>query len=408
MNTWDFFNILLNLDDNWTVDSVETGPDQAIVIHVRFTAKQAKEPDTNKGAKIYDLAPARRWRHLDTLQYKTYIQARLPRVKTTSGNIITTIPPWANKSDRHTHLFEQFIIALLLATKNQTHTAKLARCGFNVVNRIIHTATKRGLSRRRLDRIEYEHLSLDEKSFQKGHRYISVLSSPKGGFILDVEQDRTIKASKRLFNKTLNKQQQKAVKTISIDMWQAYMTSAQETLPHAKIVHDRFHLVKYLNASIDKVRRRECKVQSELLKNSRYALLKNETNLTDKQRLKFMHIQNANLEVSKVWQVRENFKSMFDQETTNHSATVLFEQWVSASSNLAIKEVSKVVDMFQDHTVGVVHSLTTGFNNAMAERLNGKIQILKTIGRGYRTFANFRSAILFFYGGLELAPLNSW
>ncbi|WP_368667549.1 hypothetical protein [Ancylomarina sp. 16SWW S1-10-2] len=42
----------------------------------------------------------------------------------------------------------------------------------------------------------------------------------------------------------------------------------------------------------------------------------------------------------------------------------------------------------------------------MAERLNGKIQELKLTARGYRTFSNFRSAILFFYGGLSLYPLK--
>jgi transposase len=45
-------------------------------------------------------------------------------------------------------------------------------------------------------------------------------------------------------------------------------------------------------------------------------------------------------------------------------------------------------------------------SNAMAERLNGKIQEFKTAGRGYRTFANYRSAILFFHGGLDLYPLT--
>jgi transposase len=44
----------------------------------------------------------------------------------------------------------------------------------------------------------------------------------------------------------------------------------------------------------------------------------------------------------------------------------------------------------------------------MAERLNGKIQVLKSISRGYRTFDNFRSAILFFYGGLDVCPLKKW
>jgi transposase len=46
------------------------------------------------------------------------------------------------------------------------------------------------------------------------------------------------------------------------------------------------------------------------------------------------------------------------------------------------------------------------FSNAMAERLNGKIQEIKACGRGYRRFENFRSAILFFHSGLSLYPLN--
>ena len=60
--------------------------------------------------------------------------------------------------------------------------------------------------------------------------------------------------------------------------------------------------------------------------------------------------------------------------------------------------------MFKAHLAGVVASLVMHFSNAMAERLNGKIQEIKTIGRGYRTFANFRSVILFFHGGLDLYP----
>lgn len=62
--------------------------------------------------------------------------------------------------------------------------------------------------------------------------------------------------------------------------------------------------------------------------------------------------------------------------------------------------------MFKNHLSGVINALIKRFSNAMAERLNGKIQEIKTVGRGYRTFKNFRSAILFFHGGLNLYPLN--
>ena len=58
------------------------------------------------------------------------------------------------------------------------------------------------------------------------------------------------------------------------------------------------------------------------------------------------------------------------------------------------------------HSRGVINALISNLNNAMAERLNGKIQEIKLSGRGYRKFQNFRSAILFFHGGLDLYPFK--
>tara|TARA_R110000850_G_scaffold169964_1_gene295252 strand:- start:565 stop:816 length:252 start_codon:yes stop_codon:yes gene_type:complete len=82
----------------------------------------------------------------------------------------------------------------------------------------------------------------------------------------------------------------------------------------------------------------------------------------------------------------------------------MYLKWTVDSQKRKIKEINKVVHMFNNHIKGVVNALLMNLNNAMAERLNGKIQELKTIGKGYRTFTNFRSAILFFHGGLNLYP----
>jgi|TARA_B110000046_G_C12967488_1_gene387409 transposase len=406
MFTHQFFDLLLNLDDSWQVKTVDADYNLSeIKINIRYVGNQAECPDTLEHCSIYDHAPNRTWRHLDTMQYKTYISCGLPRVKNTEGKVVTIIPPWASKHERHTKLFEHAIIDLLLATKNQTKTAALMRCGFNVINRVIHLSTKRGLSRRDLSNLVIDHLSIDEKSFKKGHKYVSVLSLPKSGYILDVEQGRTKKSVRDLLDKSLTDSQQQKVQTISLDMWKAYLSVSKEKLPNAEIVHDRFHLVKYLNEAIDKVRRREVKTNEEL-KNSRYALLKNQENLTEKQRIKFDAIRMANYQVSKAWEVKENFRGMFNQESEKTKGFLLFTKWAQVSINRQIKEVSKVVIMFKDHLSGVINALITNFTNAMAERLNGKIQELKTAGRGYRTFEKFRSVILFFYGGLNLYPLK--
>jgi len=406
MFTENFFKLLLNLEEGWEVKTVSTDITKSEVsIEIACTLRELEDKETGEMCKIYDHAPERSWRHLDTMQYQTYIRCGLPRIKTGSGKVKTFQPNWASARERHTYLFEHVVIDLLKASKNQTKTAKLMRCGFNVVNRIIHLSTKRGMERRPLAGLSFDHLSIDEKSFKKGHKYITVLSHPRSGCILDVEEDRTIESCKRLINKSLTIDQQQNVATISMDMWKAFMNTAKQMLPQAEIVHDRFHLVKYLNDAIDKVRRREVKQHQEL-ENSRYALLKNPENRTEKQRIKFEAISASNYEVSKAWQARENFKDLFCSSSTTGYA--LYIRWATDTMRKNIKEVTKVVKMFDSHINGVVNALVTTFNNAMAERLNGKIQELKTVGKGYRTFANFRSAILFFNGGLNLYPLNSW
>lgn len=390
------------MEDGWIVESVDTDFNkEEIFIQIACVLDQLEDSETVELCKVYDHAPMREWRHLDTMQYKTYIRCQLPRIITSSGKVKTVQPNWASGYERHTYLFEHAVIDLLKASKNQTKTAKLMRCGFNVVNRIMHLSVKRGMARRDYSSLTFDHLSIDEKSFRKGHHYITVLSHPASGCVLDVEEDRTKEACKKLLSNSLTTEQLNKVTAISMDMWKAFMKTAQEILPNAAIVHDRFHLVKYLNEAIDKVRRREVK-QHQDLKNSRYALLKNPENLTDRQRIHFQAIKDANYEVSKAWQVRENFKDLFSKGKL--LATLSFLQWANDATKRKIKEVDKVVEMFKNHLSGVVNALLINLTNAMAERLNGKIQELKTVGRGYRTFANFRSAILFFNGGLNLYP----
>ena len=79
-------------------------------------------------------------------------------------------------------------------------------------------------------------------------------------------------------------------------------------------------------------------------------------------------------------------------------------EWAKDAFMKGINSLSRVVLLFLEHDKGVVNALTTDLSNAGAERTNGKIQEIKTSARGYRLFKQFRSAILFFEGGLSLYP----
>lgn len=183
-------------------------------------------------------------------------------------------------------------------------------------------------------------------------------------------------------------------------MWDAYIYAAKTYFEQAKHCHDNFHLVGYLDKAVDKVRRREVKHHEEL-KHTKYIYLKDQMNLTEKQRLKFETIKGANYEVSKAWRIKENFRDIQFRQT-NDEAFKIFMLWRNDAMAAKIPEITALVEMFDRHLKGIANAIETGTNNARAERLNGAIQELKTIGRGYRNPQNFITAIMFYHGNLKL------
>jgi transposase len=269
----------------------------------------------------------------------------------------------------------------------------------------MHQGVKLGLSRRRQDELYY-HLSIDEKAFKKGHEYVSILSDEQTGNVLDVIAGRSDESVEELCQTALTQQQRTAVKTVCSDMWQPYIKGAKKYFSNALHCHDNFHIVGYLNKAVDKCRRREVK-QEEALKRTKYLFLKDKMRLTDEQYFKFEAIKNANYEVSRAWRVKENFRDITFYQTSQRAST-LYHMWRQDALRANIKEMNEVIEMFDRHENGIINAITTGANNARAERLNGSIQEIKTIGRGYRNVENFRVAILFFHGNLDMFPHKKW
>ena len=99
-------------------------------------------------------------------------------------------------------------------------------------------------------------LGLDEKSSERGHSYVSILTDVERSRVLDLVPERRLKVAKKLLG-TLSPSQCASVKAVAMDMWPAFMGATRECLPHADIVHDRFHVAKYLGKAVDAVRKQE-------------------------------------------------------------------------------------------------------------------------------------------------------
>ncbi|MDD3702026.1 MAG: transposase [Bacteroidales bacterium] len=262
------------------------------------------------------------------------------------------------------------------------------------------------MERRNYSHIPSEHIIIDEKSFRKGHQYVTVISHSRSGIILDVGQGRDRISTKLLLKKILKKAQLGSIHKVSLDMWSPYMKSVKQKAFNAEIVHDKFHLIKYLNQAIDKVRHREVQ-KNQVLKKSRYVMLENDQKLIAKQIAKHQMIKDSNFEISKAMNIQENFKSVFDYCHDEGGVIEILTCWAQDSYQKFIKEINKkVVTTFFKHAWDIVNSLISVLNITMSERLYVKIQVIKIAAIGFGKFQNYESAILFFHGWLGLYPEN--
>lgn len=320
--------------------------------------------------------------------------------------MLTADVPWSVPHSRFTLLFERFAIDLLRATQVQGKTAALLRLTSSQVHDLMARAVTRGLARRHTTEL-IAHLTLDEKSFQHGHQYLTVLGDADQGRVLDVTETRTKAATVTLLTETLSADQRDGVQSISMDMWEAFMTAAQTAVPQADIVHDRFHIAQYLNDAVDQTRRAEHKTllkqEDATLKDSKYLWLKGPERFTEKQRNRFADLRDQDLATAKVWSFKETFRAFFACPSAA-DGHLFFTQWYDAVVALGNKPLTKVADLLKNHLSGLLAYLRHRTTNAIAEGMNSAIQHIKACAHGFRRFASYRIAILFFLGKLELYP----
>ena len=170
-------------------------------------------------------------------------------------------------------------------------------------------------------------------------------------------------------------------------------------------MHDKFHVVKYLNKGIDETRKKEVKSEP-LLKKAKYIMLKNSSKLTDKQKVRFMEINQANLLTSRAWKMKQNFMEIFENKTPEE-ASLFFDRWYENVVKSNIKPMKKVAKTLKRYKTGIINIVKYQITNGKAERFNGSIQKLNNIAHGFRNFNNLRLAILFFYGNLDLLSHKS-
>ncbi len=406
MELEEHYGQLLGVETPWDISSIDLKiQDHRVDIVIEYTDDQGPCPECGTICPKHDDRKKRTWRHLDTMQFSTYLHCEVPRVRCDMHGVKTVTIPWAAKNSRFTLLFEAFAIRVLTAARSVEEARKLLGLNWHQVETIKDRAVQRGLARRKKNTIRY--LGIDEKQFRSGHRYISNLYDLEGGRVLEVVEERTEQACHTLIEQALTHKQQARVTAVALDMWKAYANAVTEKLPQAAIVHDKFHISQHLNKAVDKVRRQENKELVDQgdgrLKGSKFSWLANEENVNEKFVAHFNTLKHSDLKVARAWALKELFRDFWSY-TYAGCAERHFKQWYSWAIRSRLEPIKEKARMIKSHLPNILTYFKHPISNAVAEGLNSKIQTVKANARGYRSFSGFRNSILFYCGDLDMAP----
>lgn len=395
---------ILGIESPWQVVAVDVAMADGEV-RVRVEAKAGTPhccPQCGKRCPGYDRR-WRRWRHLDTCQLKTILEAEVPRVTCAEHGVVQVKVPWAEPGSGFTALFEALVIDWL---KEATVAAVSRRLGvsWNAIDGIMQRAVTRGLARRK--RTPARHIGVDETSFRKGHDYVTVVSD--GATVLHVAEERR-QASLGEYYASLSEAERAAIESVSMDMWPNFIHATREALPEAdrKIAFDKFHVASYLGDAVDKVRRAEHKLlraqgRADLAR-SRFLWLRNPENMTREQWRAFEALRDSALKTARAWALKESAMGLWHYVSRTW-AEKGWNRWLAWAVRSRLEPVKKVARTIKAHLWGILNAIVLDAHNGGAESINSRIKAVKVRSRGFRNKQRFRNAIYFHLGNLDLYP----
>jgi transposase len=408
-DTAELYRYVLGLEDPWRVEKVQLDVrgEKVDVWAVHKGGVLWPCPECGTQLAVYDHAPERVWRHLDTCQFKTFLHARIPRVACPDHGVKQAQVSWAAAHSRFTALFERLAIAVLKET-NIEGAAKILRLSWNEAWNIMARAVSRGRQRKR--RSVVKKMGVDEKSLGKGHNYLTLVYDLDRVKVENIEDDRRKESLDAYFSRLTPRQKAK-IEAIATDIWDPYLASIREHVPQSeeKLVFDRYHLMTHMIKAVDTVRKGEHRKLKEegkdVLTGTKYLWLYSQENLPVARQEEFSALRKKRLRTARAWALKESLRDLW----TYHSpawAKKHFEGWYSWAIRSRLKPVKAVAKMFRKYLKNIVTFFKHRITNAVSEALNSTIQTIKKMACGFRNRNHFKIAIYFHCGGLNLLPVT--
>ena len=293
--------------------------------------------------------------------------------------------PWLAKYARVTGRFARSV-ARLCKVLPIKHVAAFYGLGWDTVKAIDKAWLEATLGEPDLTKLEL--LAMDEFAIKRGHRYATIFVEPNRKEVLWVCRGRSREEIRPFFEK-LGAEGCQRIEAVAMDMNAAYEAEVKAQCPQADIVYDFFHVVaKYGREVIDKVRTSEVKRQTnrrerQVIKGSRWLLLRNSVNLKRKDRVRLRELLAANRRLATVYMLKDDLKSLWDYRYPRY-AMDFFREWYARAIRSRIEPLKQFARQLRDKIDGILSHCKYPLHTSLLEGMNNKIKVIKRMAYGYR------------------------
>lgn len=318
---------------------------------------------------------------------------------TCSNNLRVEYMPFRAK---HHHLTKRFVdqIEQVLCSKMFTvaDVARLFQVDYGTVYKIDHDVLLRLWQQCEIP--NPINISVDEKSYKKGHNYVTIVTDVDLGKVIWVSEGNR-KDSLDIFFQVIGEERCKQIQTVSKDLHKPYALSCQDYIPHAIEVADPFHVVKKLNECMDECRK-ELAVESKIKPTKRKKIFRLNWVLRYKQEnMKGSHMESLE-ELAKLneplylaYLHKEAFYEFFLFKPSEvDEANNFLISWITEAFKSKLKGLQEFAEYISRNTGILLNIIKTQRSSAISEGINRKISTLQSMACGYKCLQYFMLKIM--------------
>jgi transposase len=362
---------------------------------------------------------------MDLARSMLYLEYCAARVKCPLHGVHVESVPWARPRSRFTKDFEDWV-AWLTVHSTISAVSELARVQWHSVGGIckrVWGGLQAARGKGRFDGIR--RIGVDETSYKKGHRYLTVVVDHDRGCLIWAHEGYG-KEVLSLFLDELTREQRRAIEVVTADGARWIRALVKRRCPNARWVMDPFHVVSWMNDALDSVRTSEWQVAkkaakdvtprrtrpgrpakgdetpdevtllqaaAKAIKGSRYALVKNPEDLTDAQKEKLIEVKKAGSHLFRAWELKEDLRAVLRASSADE-ARGLLELWLRQASYSRIAQVVAVSKKVRRRREDIIAAIDLRISNARVEAINNKIKVTVKMGYGFRNTDNLIALLM--------------